>query len=48
MRFSFNLMGMELLSFEFAWPARGLYPVPDEIFMEDEVLELFSSEEDEE
>lgn len=29
MRFSIVLMGMELVSFEFAWPAQGVYPVPD-------------------
>lgn len=41
-------MGMELLAFEFSWPSRGVYPVPEEIWSEEEVLELFNSEEDEE
>lgn len=31
MKFTLNLMGMELASFEFSWPSRGVYPVPDYI-----------------
>lgn len=37
MRFRVVLMGMELVSFEFAWPARGVFPVPESILSEEEI-----------
>lgn len=37
MKFHLNLLGTEILSIEFAWPARGVYPVPD--FFYDDTLE---------
>lgn len=42
MRFGLNIMGVELFSFEFAWPSRGVYPVPDfyDIPSEEEALDL--------
>lgn len=29
MRFSISFMGETLFEVEFAWPARGVFPVPD-------------------
>lgn len=50
MRFGLNIMGVELFSFEFAWPSRGVYPVPDFYDMptEEEMLDLgpYTSDED--
>lgn len=42
MKFGFSLMGMELFAFEFAWPSRGVYPVPD--FIPSELDYDFESE----
>lgn len=44
MRFSLSILAMEIFSFEFALPSRGLYPVPDFYPSEDEVI--FKSDED--
>lgn len=49
MRFAFSLMGMELFSVEFAYPARGVYPVPEYIPSEFENdLELTYGDDEEE
>lgn len=53
MKFGFSLMGMELFSFEFAWPSRGIYDVPDFIPSEFDIdvyeaeLSLTEDEDDE-
>lgn len=36
MKFHLSLLGTEILSIEFAWPARGVYPVPDFFYGEDD------------
>lgn len=50
MRFGLNIMGVELFSFEFAWPSKGVYPVPDFYDMptEEEILDLglFNNDDD--
>lgn len=37
MKFSFSLMGVQIVAFEFAMPSRGIYPVPEEIWSEAEL-----------
>lgn len=48
MRFRFFFFGTSIFEVDLAWPARGMYPVPEEIYSEDEVLELFNLEDDDE
>ena len=45
MRFHLNIMGVELFSVEFAWPARGVYPVPDNFYSEAELDYEFDGDE---
>lgn len=40
MRFLLCFLGTEILDFEFTWPSRGIYPVPDYIPSELEVTEF--------
>lgn len=52
MRFRFHFFGVEIVSLELAWPARGLYPVPEaeDISSEweiDEINAFFAGETDE-
>lgn len=49
MRFSFCLMGVEVFTVEFAYPSRGVYPVPDYISSEfDSDFEPLLGEDEEE
>lgn len=49
MRFGLNIMGVELFSFEFAWPSKGIYPVPDfyDMLSEEEMLDFGPHREEE-
>lgn len=53
MKFHLSLLGTEILNVEFSWPARGVYPVPDFFYSEDEFdsdveEELFVPDEEDE
>lgn len=43
MRFRFYFLGTEILELEFAWPARGIYPVPDWFATEEDLEWTFGN-----
>lgn len=38
MRFSINLLGLEVFSIDFSLPSKGIYPVPDYFLSESEII----------